>query len=713
MKLFEAIEFAVNQDGIEVLRKKRFANYLADLQAYETPVVRRVVTTIVKEGYGEKLYKGLTEGSYNLDFNDVNYHLVNTVGYQEGIVKFVLNSILYALHKTTEMPSFEYNQAGQEDDVVSAVASPREKRAIITKDDISNFFDLEADAAKNRWDTLMRLSVKDRIRKRKTIKDVYLDKDYSERSDEGHSLLKVRFSVNLSDFKEGEYLILHKENTNFGISCSLYEFEGDNNIILDVYSVPSLDEYYDVPLVLDKDKVDLRQNVYSHFLMSLTTFDDHSWRKTIINSVPNPTFNNAYECENYLKNTIELFNLSLLPKQKEAILRSMQAEDYYLIQGPPGTGKSFVLGIIMLEEVCDLKHNVIIIGPNHMAINNAMEQAVKLFPPMSRLITKVGQSYNAPTLKVHYEDNEYSIDNAPYLNLRWPSDVNSNGRNWLIGLTPHALYTRRARGLECDTLIIDEAGQMTIPLALMGMIKARKVIFAGDHKQLSPIVSSERIRPELKRSAFERLISDDNCTMLDTSFRMCEPICDYVSELFYDGRLKAMKSGHSNALICQEKLYSFDAPVILHEIEDTGEQVSDNEAVFIADAIAGFISKGIKPEEIAVLSPFRAQAANIRRTIRKHPDISAEDSKKLTSDTVDKMQGQEREVIFYSLVSGDWDYMNEMAEFLYNPNKMNVAFSRAKSKLIIVGSLRKISKLSLPQYPHIKKLLNSKFATKI
>lgn len=72
------------------------------------------------------------------------------------------------------------------------------------------------------------------------------------------------------------------------------------------------------------------------------------------------------------------------------------------------------------------------------------------------------------------------------------------------------------------------------------------------------------------------------------------------------------------------------------------------------------------------------------------------------------MQGQEREIILYSLVSGNIEYMTEMAEFLYNPNKMNVAFSRAKSKLIIVGSLSKIGKLDLPNYPHIDKMLNSK-----
>lgn len=93
--------------------------------------------------------------------------------------------------------------------------------------------------------------------------------------------------------------------------------------------------------------------------------------------------------------------------------------------------------------------------------------------------------------------------------------------------------------------------------------------------------------------------------MLDTNFHMCEPICDYVSELFYDGHLKAMKQRCNNAMICNEPLYNFDSPVVLYEVIDDGEQVSDNEAAFIADTVAGFINKRICAEEIGILSPFR------------------------------------------------------------------------------------------------------------
>lgn len=713
MKLYEAIEYAINNDGIEVICENRFVNYLTDLQAFETPAIKRVIATIVHDGYGEQLHNGLANDSYQLTFNDVSYQLTHTVGFQEDIVQFVLDSLLYATHKISIEPSLEYNTNSTAETSHKYSngmdLNIRQVKEPISKEDIEDFFNLEAEATQAKWEATMKLSTKDRIRKRKAIKDVYLDENFGGMSEDNHNMFKVSVVENLADFKEGESLILHKETSMHGIKCRLNSFDGDDAIILELLppNIPSdLDAYYDVPLLLDKDKVDLRQHVYYPFLFSLPASNDNFWKELILNSCPQPTFENKEKCVKFLAETESSSKLSLLLKQKEAILNSMQAKDYYLIQGPPGTGKSFVLGIIMREEIFHLKHNVIVIGPNHMAINNAMVQLLKLVPQC--LALKVGPSYNAPTSKVLSDGEEYGITNIPRLDVCIPIEAAKMNLNWLVGLTPHSLYTSRARGLECDTLIIDEAGQMTIPLALMGMIKAKKVIFAGDHKQLPPIVSSEKVKPELRQSAFQALISGNNCTMLDTSFRMCEPICDFVSELFYDGHLHAMKQGHSNALICNNPLYSFDSPVILHEIDDDGEQVSDKEAAFIADTIAKFLSLGVSAEEIGVLSPFRAQAANIRRSIRKHIDISKEDSKNIVSETIDKMQGQEREVIIYSLVSGNMMYMKEMAEFLYNPNKMNVAFSRAKSKLIIVGSLSKIGQLDMPDYPHINKMLNSK-----
>lgn len=577
-----------------------------------------------------------------------------------------------------------------------------------TREDISDFFDLEVEAATNSWEALMKLPIKERIRKRKAIRGVYLDRDYDETNDEGYYLLRLTVGVNLADFKEGEYMVLHREDERSGIKCQLYEFQGDDAIIIDVFppDMPAeLDDYYGQPLLLDKAMVDLRQNIYNNFLAVLP-YDKNYWDELLLNKKPAPVFVDRDKCVQEIDETCQNFKLKLLPCQREAIVNSLSAKDYYLIQGPPGTGKSYVLGWIVLEEMCFFNHKVVVIGPNHKAINNALWQVVKSYPQAP--VIKVGQSFNAPRQTIEVGDEEKAIFNAQHLNVQ---KVNDLEHAWVIGLTPHSLYTSRARGLRCDTLVIDEAGQMTIPLALMGMIKANKVILAGDFKQLPPIISSDKIRDEMRMSAFQAMMTDENCTMLDVSFRMNETICGFVSELFYNDRLKTLRKGSGNKMTCDDPLYSFDTPIVIHEVNDNGEQASDKEAMFIADVIAGYLDRGLPANEIAVLSPFRAQAANVRRHIKAHGNISEEQREGITADTIDKMQGQERDVIIFSMVSGKLDYMTEMADFLYNPNKLNVAFSRARSKLIIVGNISQIRKIGNGRFPHLGMMLASKYVT--
>lgn len=563
---------------------------------------------------------------------------------------------------------------------------------------IRDYFDLEADVAREKWEALMALTIKDRIRKRRAIEGVYLDQDFEDESESGYILRRITFRVNLSDFKEGEPLLLHQSDSIEGIECTLIRFDGDNSAIVEVFppNMPTdVAAYYGISLILDKNCVDLRSSVYYNFLNDAPP-EDSFWDNLIINTRVSPVFENETENEAELEDTVKNFGLSLLPRQKEAVIRSMSSTNYYLIQGPPGTGKSFVLGLVILEELLYFRHKVAIVGPNHMAINNALETVLRLIPTFD-LMLKIGQSFNAPTGKVASEGRIYVISNLQYLNV---DGANSLDPPILYGLTPHSLYTRRARDLEFDVLIIDEAGQMTIPLALMGMVKVKKVIFAGDHKQLPPIIP-ETIEGSLSVSVFESLLKDDNCTMLDTSFRMCETICDFVSDMFYDGKLKPIKSGCSDKLLCDSPLYSFDNPLVFLDVEDSGEQTSDKEAEFIIDTITGFLDRGIDPQDIAVLAPFRAQAASIRRRIGKIESIPEEKRALIVSDTVDKLQGQEREIIFFSLTAGAQDYVVEMADFLIKPNRLNVAFSRAKSKLIIVGNFAQLRSLDIDKYPHI------------
>ncbi len=573
---------------------------------------------------------------------------------------------------------------------------------MITTKDIIEYFDYEVEESNKSWESLMALPLKERIRKRKAITDVQMVKGSEGRTGNDHKLFRFSFSKNLSDFREGDLLLLHREDNIHGMSCTLYEYNGENEITIDVFPPNmnyTVEELEHGKWVIDKDKTDLRGTVYSKFYFRLPSDEDY-WQKHLLNNPTCPIFQNEQFVEEKLEETILNWGLQLTQKQREAIFKSMAAQDYYLIQGPPGTGKSFVLSMIILEEIFDLGHNVVVVGPNHMAINNVLIQVLKLIPFYAYRILKIGQSYHAPKVKVMDDQgNEQEIVCGEYLDWYVASHWENKP---IIGFTPYCFYTNRAGGYDCDTLIIDEAGQMTIPLGLMGMFKAKKVILAGDHKQLPPIITSDKISNELKQSIFQKLMRPNNHTMLDVSFRMCGPICNFVSELFYDGELKAKNVKVSDRIICSDKLLSFDTSIVMLNVEDDGEQVSEKEAESILNIIKQYISLGLPATEIGVLSPFRAQAAHIRRLLKKEPNIDAND---IAVDTIDKMQGQERDVIITSLVAGDIDYMIEMADFLYNPNKLNVAFSRAKSKLIVVGNLTRLKQIDLSPYPHIKKML--------
>ena len=345
---------------------------------------------------------------------------------------------------------------------------------MIRRSDISEFFDLEAEASKKSWEALMNLPIKDRIRKRKAIDSVFLKRFESlERNEDNKIKLSISFEKNLADFKEGDAVVLHDGSPAYGINATIYSIVDDNNIMLEVYP-PNLpipyDGYFDKPLQLDKDCVDLRESVYYKFLADLS-YETKFWENLILNNPHTPKFEDLEKCSEELDDTCKNFKLKLLPNQREAILRSMASKDYYLMQGPPGTGKSFVLSVIIIEEIAYFNHKVVVVGPNHMAINNTLEQALKLAPPYSQVFFKVGQSYNAPKFIASYEGKEYKIEN----NIRIDSTkANTADFPWLIGLTPHCLYTSRANYLECDTLIIDEdRGTVTgfhgFPIILNGL----------------------------------------------------------------------------------------------------------------------------------------------------------------------------------------------------------------------------------------------------
>lgn len=557
---------------------------------------------------------------------------------------------------------------------------------------IKKFFDSEAEAAYKSHEALMALPIKERVHKRKAIANVTLDKDFRSRNTEGEILLKLYAPTNLADFKEGDPILLHEDGQRFGLNAKIEDINTEGDITISVFSMDMIidqEEWSKKRLVIDKGSIDLRKNVYYKFLEQLPSEDSQYWEEHIINNAQRPvSIENREACLKEVEETEKEFNLRFTAMQKEAIVNSLAAKDRYHIVGPPGTGKTWALAWLILEMMYYQNKRVVVTGPNHLAINNVLKKVKEIIP--NALVAKIGQSCHARDLCFEANGEQVNIQNLVYPDV---SKLNSIEGPMLIGMTPHAMYTRRGRGIKADVLVIDEAGQVSIPLGLMGMNNFKKWILCGDDKQLPPIVQSQDNVKDFSHSIFAHLLSPNNSTMLDKSFRMNPGICSLVSELFYEGKLRCGQTGVGHDIQdSSDPVFSYNTPVSLINVEDNGEQVSDKEASTIAGIVKGFIERGLPASEIAVISPFRAQATNIHHAVQE--SIGKELVKEVVSDTVDKLQGQEREVIIFSLTTGNLEYAKEeMAEFLYNPQKLNVAFSRAKFKLIIVGNFSMISKL--------------------
>jgi superfamily I DNA and/or RNA helicase len=596
---------------------------------------------------------------------------------------------------------------------------------MITREDLKSFFNLSAQESEDKNNLLNELTLEQRVAERKAIKDLTLDPEYHEQSADGKIYL-LHAVENLSDFKEGETVILcTQEHGRVLCECNIHEFRecGDIEIIVNQYNYTSdIDKSTNIKLYLQAKPAKM-SDFYANFCGNSKFFDSKYFEEHLINKQPSPRITPIGDKER--SDTAEFaktsFNVNLNANQVEAFIHAEHAEDYFLIQGPPGSGKSFLSALIIVYLLVAEKKRFAIVGPTHMAVNNALikvaEVLLQLLYPYSddeacnivkNSIFKIGQSYHAKNLYITTpKDEKIKICNITHADV-FAFNILENP--WVVGMTPYSLQSRRAKGLQFDVLFVDEAGQLTIPIAWMAMVEPKKIIFAGDHKQLPPIVSEKVEHLELKHSIFQHLCNDKNSIMLNVSFRMNGVICDLVSNLFYEGQLKPFNSEKRLKTNLTEPLYASAYPIVLYDSKHKGKQFSKEEAELIVTIISKYIASGIAPSDIAVLAPFRAQCALIRRMLASQDTIPAELRKEIVIDTVDRMQGQEREIIIYSFTSGDPSYMADKQDFLYNPNKLNVAFSRAKNKLILIANQASLRELSNPlvnqilDYPTIHKL---------
>jgi DNA replication ATP-dependent helicase Dna2 len=236
---------------------------------------------------------------------------------------------------------------------------------------------------------------------------------------------------------------------------------------------------------------------------------------------------------------------------------------------------------------------------------------------------------------------------------------------------------------------------MTTPLAIMAMLAGRKYLLFGDQKQLGPVVVSRSRRDAQFVSIFHGLRAQEvQGTRLDVTYRLNDVLTEWPSANFYEGALKPTETAAERRLAWApgadmetwvRAVLDPRTPLVwMPFAHENCRTTSDEEVTVAARLLHALREGGVKQEDMAVVTPYRRQARRLRRRLETlRPGLSW---RGCMIDTVERMQGQERDVIVLSFCASDSFFVRMQAEFLFDPRRLNVAATRARTKLIVLAS---------------------------
>ncbi|MBD0349280.1 MAG: AAA family ATPase, partial [Thermoleophilia bacterium] len=346
---------------------------------------------------------------------------------------------------------------------------------------------------------------------------------------------------------------------------------------------------------------------------------------------------------------------------------------YLVVQGPPGSGKTYA-GARMIVELLAHGRRVGVTSTSHKAIHNLLLEVERVADREGVRFRglKKGASYSGPFIKTSGNRAAFSQPDHDVLLLA--------GTAWLF-----AREEMEDAGI--DTLFVDEAGQVSLADALAMGTCARNVVLLGDPQQLAQV--SQGTHPKgTDASVLEHLLGDEDTIPADRglflgfTWRMHPDVAAFVSETSYEGRLHAAER-------CARQGTAVGTGIRFVEVAHEANRVSSpEEAARVRkeiDALVGLdytdcdgVTRPLRYSDFMVVAPYNAQVRCLRAALPEAVPVG----------TVDKFQGQEAPVVFYSLASSSGEDVPRGLEFLFSRNRLNVAISRAKCLAYVVASPR-------------------------
>ncbi|XP_058807141.1 putative helicase MOV-10 [Phymastichus coffea] len=395
-------------------------------------------------------------------------------------------------------------------------------------------------------------------------------------------------------------------------------------------------------------------------------------------------------------------NIASNPEQLQAIWHIVNLSSFpipYILYGPPGTGKTATLVEAMCQILKNSCNNILVCTPSNAAGDEIARRLLNFVPPgmiyrmysMSKLFSTVNEDFKFCS---NVEKNAVVLPNIEhFLTKRIVITTLCLSARLIMMRIPcnhfsHVFIDEAGQGTECD---------MLIPISLVsecGKLHSQ-IVFAGDPEQLGPVIMSKLAKSILGRSILERLMSynlyQKDCnnkynpkyiTKLLQNYRNDPAILHVSNHLFYNSELIAKRQG------------SIKFPIIFHGVEGeedkcpiSSSRCNNKELSLVLDYVDALLKNGLGfgrfvPKNIGIVTPFTLQSKQIKKELelRRLKDISV--------GTVELFQGQERDVIIMSTVRSK-TFVHEGIEhvgFLSSPKRFNVAITRAKQLLVVIGN---------------------------
>lgn len=417
--------------------------------------------------------------------------------------------------------------------------------------------------------------------------------------------------------------------------------------------------------------------------------------------------------------------------QERAVNDILRAKDVMVVHGPPGTGKTTTL-CEAIHETLRRESQVLVCAQSNMAVDWISERLVDRGISVLRIgnPTRVNDKMLSFTYERRFESHPdypqlWSIrkairelranrkrkddsfhqklerlkSRAAELEIRINAELFGEAR--VIACTLVGSANRILQGMKFSTAFIDEAAQALEAACWIPIRKVSRVVFAGDHCQLPPTVKNfAALRAGLGKTLMERIVENkpEVVTLLRVQYRMNEKIMQFSSDWFYDGKVESDPSVRFRGIL------DYDEPMLWIDthgddckeefVGETFGRINKTEADLTLLHLEDYFKKIGKQRlldeniDVAIISPYRAQVQYLRQRIKQSAFFKPF-RHNIAVNTVDGFQGQERDIVFISLVRANDD---GQIGFLSDLRRMNVAITRARMKLIIMGDAETICK---------------------